>query len=346
MKYKILYPLLLLAGCFMMPACTEDENSGNDTPPAGALPSEEFVLNTLPDEPYAEDAILIENYEYKTNDPFYSLELMGDGYYLLLTKDPISTSSYASEAGQAKGKGALSKNRKAIRTRGTRDENGTIETLDGFVYGRFTKLADKKYRLSDGSEIDLQSASGSNKTATYKEQDGHISTVYVNLSKPTVTDATKSICHTWECNDFEYWLYSNGLYIAHFKQVFSNGRVDSYYKAVSGGPTKDEFIDSFADRDDECCYKVVFTSTDGNGGTYLCFYLDNEVDVCRWEWIDEKQGTLYWYDPYHPEDGVDEGHNTVRFAGNQMRIYGDGSEFDEGGNNVRLVGVNTLTAIK
>ncbi len=341
MKYKILYPLLLLAGCFMMPACTDsdDEIGGNDTPPAGALPSEEFVLNTLPDEPYAEDAIRI---VANGNDAtFKSLELIGDGSYLL-TFDPYSTPFYASEAGQAKGKGALSKSRTAIRTRGTRDENGTITSIEnGLMYGRFTKLAEKKYRLSDGTEIDLRSASGSNGTVTYKRADGHISTVYVNVLKPTVTDATKSICHTWGCNTDEYWLYLNGLYIAHAKQVYSNGRVDSYYKTVSGGPTKDEFFEEFANPDNEYCYKVVFTSIDENrnGGTYLCFYLDGDLQVTNWQWDDERQGTLHWYDEW------DSAYCTVRFAGNQMRVYEEYSGPDYDGNNMHLVGVNTLTRL-
>lgn len=342
MKYKIFYPLLLLAGCFLLPACTdsEDENGGNDTPPAGALPSEEFTFNTLPDEPYAADAIRIEANDYDA--PFLSLELMGDGYYLL-TFDPYSTPFYASEAGQAKGKGALRKGRTAIRTRGTRDENGTITSVEGGVqYGPFTKLSDNKYRLSNGIEIDLQGATGSNGTVTYKGVDGRISTVYVDVFKPTVTDATKSICHTWECNNFELWLYFNGLYIAHGKQVFSNGRVNSYYKPISGFDyTKDEFFYEFANSDDEYCYKVVFTSTgkNGNGGTYLCFYLDGDVQETNWQWDDEKQGTLHWYDEY------DDAHCTVRFAGNQMRIYEDYTATEDG-ENLRLVAVNTLTVIK
>ena len=334
MKYKILYPILLLAGCFMMSACTDDENGGDDTPPAGALPSEEFVLSTLPDEPYAEDAIRIENtaenvYEY----PFYSLELMGDGYYLL-TKNP-TYNTYASEAGQAKGKGALRKNRTAVQTRGTRDENGTIEMPDGSVYGPFTKLGDKKYRLSDGSEIDLQKASGSNGSVVYKEANGETSTVYVKVSEPIATDATKNICRTWECNELELWLYYNGSYIAHSKQVYNNGTVNSSYKTVSGGPTKDEFFNDFGNTDDEYCYKVVFT----NVGTYLCYYLDEfgVPQVSYWKWEDEGQGTLYWYDEY------DDGHCTVRFAGNQMRIYEDYS-VNEDGESIRLIGVNTLTA--
>ena len=60
-KFKIVCPLLFIALGIVMPACTDsdDEIGGNDTPPAGALPSAGFEPNNLPDEPYAEDAVLI-----------------------------------------------------------------------------------------------------------------------------------------------------------------------------------------------------------------------------------------------------------------------------------------------
>lgn len=344
MKYRILYSLLLLAGSFLLPACTDsdDEAGGSDTPPAGALPAEEFTLNTLPAEPYAEDAIRIVAAD--PNAQFNSLELMGDGYYLL-TFDPIGYPASADEAGLAKGKRALPNGRTAIRTRGTRDENGTLTSLeDGLQYGRFTKLGNKKYGLNDGAEIDLQEATGSNGTVTYKSSDGRISTVYVHVFRPTENDATESICHTWEANEDELWLYLNGLYVAHGKQVFSNDMVHSSYKAVPGFDfTKDEFFDSFANSDDEYCYKVVFTnnSENGNGGTYICFYLDGDWQVTCWNWKDESKGTLHWYDPDDDPD-KEEGYVTVRFAGNQMRVYEDYS-FDEDGEGWRLVAVSTMT---
>lgn len=63
---------IMLAGC-----SESDDITGNDAPPAGATSSAEFNLNTLPDEPYAEDAIKI--VAEGEDAPFYSLELMPDG---------------------------------------------------------------------------------------------------------------------------------------------------------------------------------------------------------------------------------------------------------------------------
>lgn len=337
MKYRILYTLLFLACTFMMPACTDNsDEGGNDTPPAGALPSDEFDLNTLPDEPYAEDAIRI--VAEGDNAPFISLELIGDGYYLL-TFEPYSDPSYFSETGRAQRKGALRKSHTAIRTRGTWDENGTLTSIEeGLQYGRFKRLGDKKYALSNGVEIDLQNASGSNGTVTYKSSvDGRISTVHINVFKPTVTNATKSLCHSWENNNFEFWAYWNGVYMAHGKQAYNDGKVESYFEAVPGlGLSQDDFS-----APEEYCYKSVFTnsSENNNGGTYICFYLDGDWQVTNWDWEDEKRGTLHWYDEY------DDAHCTIRFAGNQMRVYEDYSYYEES-EEIRFVAVTTLTAIK
>ena len=87
-KFKIVCPLLFIALGIVMPACTDsdDEIGGNDTPPAGALPSAGFEPNNLPDEPYAEDAVLIVAEERYA--PFHTLELMPDGSYLLTYNSP------------------------------------------------------------------------------------------------------------------------------------------------------------------------------------------------------------------------------------------------------------------
>ena len=92
-KFKIVCPLLFIALGIVMPACTDsdDEIGGNDTPPAGALPSAGFEPNNLPDEPYAEDAVLIVAEERYA--PFHTLELMPDGSYLLTYNSYVHTSS-------------------------------------------------------------------------------------------------------------------------------------------------------------------------------------------------------------------------------------------------------------
>ena len=82
MKYNLLHIAAGMALCLGMLSCTSDEENAPSTSiPDGALPSETFVPNRLADEPYAEEAILVKVEDYDA--PFYSLELMGDGHYLL-----------------------------------------------------------------------------------------------------------------------------------------------------------------------------------------------------------------------------------------------------------------------
>lgn len=340
-KFKIVCPLLFIALGIVMPACTDsdDEIGGNDTPPAGALPSAGFEPNNLPDEPYAEDAVLIVAEERYA--PFHTLELMPDGSYLLTYNSYVHTSSVR-VAANAGGSFSVYKNRKAkvVRAGSVTDENGTVRLPDGSEYGRFARLGDKRYRLGRGVEVDLRDATGADRTVYYRNYDGTVSRVYVSVSEPVVSSATKSLCRTWDYNSFEMWAYWNGKYIVHGKQTVNDGEVDTYFKAIGGdmlGISKEDFLDE----DGEQCRKVIFTSV----GTYICFYLDGDVEVARWSWTDEAQGTLHYEDSMANEDYDDEwdGYVTVRFAGRQMRIYEDYTYWEDNV-STRVVAVNTLTA--
>lgn len=339
MKLKFLYYILFAASILTMSACAEsDDKGGNDTPPAGSLPSTEFKPNNLPDEPYAEDAIRIEAQNEQA--PFYAIELMGDGYYLLSSTRPYY-SFPVSVAAKSDGSISVSKKRnsKVVRSRATRADDGTITLSTGETYGKFTKLGDKKYRLSNGIEIDLMDATGSDKTVTYRDYDGLISTVYVNVSEPISEDATKSLCRKWNIDSLEFWAYWNGTYVAHGKQTITNGNVDSYFHAIGGNLLdRDDFIDD----DTEACTKMVFTPI----GTCICFYADGDVERVGWQWVDKGQGIMHYEDletnEYY-DDERDDGYFTIRFAGNQMRIYEDYTCFDDD-IKMRTVGVNTLTA--
>ena len=338
MKFKHLF-YLFASLSIVMSACSDSDDgiSGNDTPPEGALPSAEFKPNNLPAEPYAEDAIrIVAEDEY--NAPFYSLELMPDGYYLLVTNHTYNYYSPAVKvAAKADGKFAIYKKHKAgsMRMRGTTDENGTITLSDGSEYGKFTKIGDKKYRLSNGVEVDLLNTSGSDKRISYKKSYGVISNVYVNVSEPVSDEITNSLCRTWNVNSIEMWFYWNRKYVARIKQTIKDGKGETSVSTISG---IDE--DEFYSEDDEICYKVVFTSR----GTYICFYLNGEVDVSLWKWEDKEQGTMYYNrSEYDYDDIASNGYVTARFAGNQMRIYEDYTD-KEDDISVRMVIVNTFTA--
>lgn len=323
-----------------MSSCSsDDENSGNNSLPEGALPSAEFTTNNLPDEPYAEDAVKITTNE---NDaPFYSLELMADGHYLLCTTRPSDNNvNKISVKKESDGSFNIHKSSKAMRTRSVTDDNGTTDLGYGMIYGTFTHLGGKIYRLSDGCEVDLSKLTGADKKITYKNSDGTVSNVYVSVSEPISDNATYSLCRAWNLNSLELWGFVNDIYIVHAKQtLLDNGNVERYFKAAQS-KLLDIEEDDFLDPDDEICYKIIFT----RNGTYICFYRDGTSDVSFWEWSYRSQGIIHTWDEVHYSwEERDDLFHTVRFAGKQMRIYSDVTD-SEDGNTSRLVEVVTLTA--
>lgn len=341
MKIKFLYHIFFVVSLLIMAACTESDDdsengNGNNNVPIGALPSAEFNPNNLPDEPYAEDAIRIEALDDQA--PFYAIELMSDGHYLLSTVRPYYNASAVHVTARADGSVFICKSRQnnTVKTRGTDSEDGTIALPNDEFYGKFTKIGDKRYLLSNGVEIDLMNLTGSNKEIQYKSKDGWISHVYVNVSEPISEDLTKrSLCRTWNMNSEDGWVYWCNKYVAHWKQTFNNGKVDTYFQKIEDDMfdvTAKDFVD-----EDDCCYKIIFTSV----GTYMCFYLNGDIEVARWNWVNKEKGTLYYDHSMIDDDIEGDGYVTIRFAGNQMRVYEDYTEQED---NLRLVIVSTLTA--
>lgn len=355
---KNIYSIMLFGILMAMSSCQIGDvvaklTRGNDTPPKDALPSADFKLNNLADEPFAADAILI---NAKDSDaPFQSLELFPDGHYLMVTANTF----YANVPTMGIGKktdGCFSFNAKNVKkveaTRSGEDGDETL-TMPGGEYGSFEKIGDKEYRLSNGDEIDLKEATGSDSKITYRGHGGRISNVYVNVNTPSDGAADTSICRTWNMDSFELFMYWCGHYVVHAKQAMVDGQVKTSFD-VNMDIYDDEDQEDVVGDDGEYCYKVIFSKN----GTYMCFYMNGEVGISTWTWQDKSQGTLYYN---WNEGGADDGYVTVRFAGKQMRIYEDytyNEEFDDdddyyfedsddfysGYADIRMVIVNTLTA--
>ncbi|MDE6159602.1 MAG: hypothetical protein K2F69_05875 [Bacteroidaceae bacterium] len=333
MNIKTIYPVLLASLSIVSAACGEtDDLKGN--PPEGALPSAEFIPSDLASEPFADDAILITTTD--EGAPFYSLELLADGYYLLSMYRPYGVcDAPVGAVVDANGNVSMLKSCRRRATRSTADENGTVRFSDGTEYGKFEKTGEKEYRLSNGVTVDLLNATNSDRSIVYRNVDGSVSRVYVNVSEPAVGKGARSLCRTWRVNSLEAWGYLNGQYMAYCKQTMVDGKVETVFKG-SMGIEEDDFFD-----DDDLPYKVIFSSS----YSYICFYLDGQVDIAKWEWRDQDQGVLHYEDSKENENYDDEwgGDVSVRFAGNQMRIYEDYS-YTEKGITSRTVIVNTLTA--
>lgn len=334
---KIFY--LLASLCFVLSACeSDDENNGTGDVPNGALPSAEFTPNNLPDEPYAEDAIKIVAED--EDAPFYSIELMGDGHYLLCLTRPAELPTKAVCVDKtANGGFRISKSHKtsAMRTRIVTDENGTTNIGYGnMYYGAFEKIGDRKYRLSNGCEIELQEQSRAIKTIWYSSPDGLVVTIKISIYDNVLDDNTRSLCRTWNYNSIEIWGYVNDAYIVHGKQTIVDGRVEREFESSMSDWEEDDILDD----DSELCYKAIFSTN----GTYLCFFRDGTAEAYSWEWSDEKSGTIHTWDASeYSLDKQDHLYSKIRFAGRQMRVYNDVSEREDGMTS-RSVTVETQTA--
>lgn len=309
---KYLYSLLMVAASLAFVACSnDDEEGGNAQVPNGALPTEEFTLGNLDDEPYADDAIKIESEDVK-EAPFASLELFGDGHYLLLSNNDYNYSQTNSSVKRLK-----------VKARTTR----AVEYYDGYEYGEFTKDGNV-YTLGNGQQVDLSNIDS--RTVRYTSADGNTAAFTVNKKEADDAIGTNSLCRSWAMQSIEEWAYLNKAYIAHIKWWNENGEWKNAVKT-----TMDYEGDDLLEADD-VAYRVVFSKN----GTYLCFYVDGEVDLSTWHWQFRNEGILHYEWPDEPEANGDV---TVRFKGKQMRIYEDNSQ-SESGMTLRCVMVSTLTA--
>lgn len=345
MKRNFLYACLIALASVGFTACESDEGGeyGEEKIPEGALPTAEFTPGNFEAEPYAEDAIKIEVQSTLEGNPeFSSIELFGDGHYLM-----SGTNNYNAPQQTVKAKREADGSVSIVKKHGTKrmatraTEDGTINFGNGsYTYGTYTREQKGVYRFNNGALLDLRKLQEGSSEVVYTNSDGSKSTVYVSYNVDEKPLEMRSICRSWRMNSFETWHYLNGAYIAHGKQWITNGvvshNIDLSPAAQKWDYDKDDVLPA---EDYEFCKRVIFSSS-----TYLCFYVDGTAEVSGWDWRDRSNGTLYYYDLFD-QDNTDkwDGYVTVRFKGSQMRVYEDYSE-PEGGMKFRMINVSTLTA--
>ena len=344
MKRNFLYACLIALASVGFTACESDENGeyGDEKIPEGALPSEEFTPGNFEAEPYAEDAIKIEVQSTLEGNPeFSSIELFGDGHYLMSGANNNHAPQKTVKAKrEADGSVSVFKKRGTKRMATRANEDGTIIFDNGsYTYGTYTREQKGVYRFNNGALLDLRKLQEGSSEVVYTNSDGSKSTVYVNYNVDEKPLEMRSICRSWRMNSFETWHYFNGAYIAHGKQWITNCVVSHNVEFSSAAGKWDYDKDDVLDEDSEFCKRVIFSSS-----TYLCFYVDGTAEVSGWDWRDRSNGTLYYYDLFD-QDNTDkwDGYVTVRFKGSQMRVYEDYSD-SEDGMSFRMICVNTLTA--
>lgn len=342
MKRNFLYACLIALASVGFTACESDENGeyGDEKIPEGALPTTEFTLGNLDDEPYAEDAIKVEVQSTVEGYPeFSSIELFGDGHYLMSgARSNHAPQKTVKAKREADGSVSVFKKRGTKRMATRANEDGTIIFDNGsYSYGTYTREQKGVYRFNNGALLDLRKLQEGSSEVVYTNSDGSKSTVYVNYNVDEKPLEMRSICRSWRMNSFETWHYFNGAYIAHGKQWIENGVVSHNVEFSSAAGKWDYDKDDVLDEDSEFCKRIIFSSS-----TYLCFYVDGTAEVSGWDWTDATSGTLHFWDPYDPDNSDWEGYTTVRFKGKQMRVYEDYSG-SEDGFSFRMICVNTLT---
>lgn len=230
MKRNFLYACLIALASVGFTACESDENGeyGDEKIPEGALPTTEFTLGNFEDEPYAEDAIKVEVQSTVEGNPeFSSIELFGDGHYLMSGANNNHAPQKTVKAKrEADGSVSVFKKRGTKRMATRANEDGTIIFDNGsYTYGTYTRKQKGVYRFNNGALLDLRKLKEGSSTVVYTNSNGVKSTVYVNYAETENTDWSESLCRSWRMNSFETWHYLNGAYIAHGKQWITNGVV-------------------------------------------------------------------------------------------------------------------------
>ena len=339
MRRNFLYACLIALASVGFTACESDENGeyGDEKIPEGALPTTEFTPGNFEDEPYAEDAIKVEVQSTLEGNPeFSSIELFGDGHYLMSgARSNHAPQKTVKAKREADGSVSVFKKRGTKRMATRANEDGTIIFDNGsYTYGTYTREQKGVYRFNNGALLDLRKLQEGSSEVVYTNSDGSKSTVYVSYNVDEKPLEMRSICRSWRMNSFETWHYFNGAYIAHGKQWIENGVVSHNVEFSSAAGKWDYDKDDVLDEDYEFCKRIIFSSS-----TYLCFYVDGTAEVSGWDWRDRSNGTLYYYDLFDQDNG----YVTVRFKGSQMRVYEDYSD-SEDGMSFRMICVNTLTA--
>lgn len=344
MKRNFLYACLIALASVGFTACESDENGeyGEEKIPEGALPTTEFTPGNFEDEPYAEDAIKVEVQSTLEGNPeFSSIELFGDGHYLMSgARSNHAPQKTVKAKREADGSISVFKKRGTKRMATRANEDGTIIFENGsYSYGTYTREQKGVYRFNNGALLDLRKLQEGSSEVVYTNSDGSKSTVYVNYNVDEKPLEMRSICRSWRMNSFETWHYFNGAYIAHGKQWIENGVVSHNVEFSSAAGKWDYDKDDVLDEDSEFCKRIIFSSS-----TYLCFYVDGTAEVSGWDWRDRSNGTLYYYDLFDQDNTEKwDGYVTVRFKGSQMRVYEDYSDSKDG-MSFRMICVNTLTA--
>ena len=347
MKRNFIYSFFIALACLGFVACDSDDNDQTKNLPERSKPSTKFTVGNCEDEQNAKDAIKLDVKTWddgKTDKEFVSVELFGDGHFLITTPNALTAQKRAAD-GPRKAGSILNRSNKSPLLARVGENNGTDNIDNGlYIYGTYTRVKDGVYKLSNNTMIEIKDgAVKGTATVTYTNRYGVSITIVVSVDYNYQQDAAmRQLCRSWKFDESEVWLYADDFCFGYGKQWMTFGRVQQEItlapEAKKWGFDEDDVLEM-----DDCCKRIVFSPC----GRYICFFADHDIEVGRWEWKDIKNGVLRLWEPVDLDDDDDDDDDwadvTVRFDGNQMHLYQDYMD-KEDGVKFRVLGVSTFTA--
>lgn len=187
--------------------------------PDAAKPSKDLTLGNAPDEEFASHAV---KYVISDNDaPYESVELLGDGTYIIAKK------------------GAP-----AVRTRAEDDF---------LIMGGYVMNEEGNYSLEDFGTLMVEE-DDNQYNLTFNNLNGNrISTVFAQKSPVMSDKVAKSLCRTWKVSGIDQWIFLGVLKLTEFSYV---GGSNPHYK----GPAIDMIDeDTLEELIESSPYKVIFS---------------------------------------------------------------------------------------
>lgn len=325
---KTLFSFLFALVAFGFTACDSDDNNVQVQVPDSAMPSKEFKLGNCDKEKYADDAIKLNVKSWGNSSmaqEFASIELFADGHFLIttptaakMTKSKVGVTRAADSSTLFKKNGG-----KPLQTRAV-DASGTIIIDNGlYIYGTYTCVKEGVYQLSNNTVIEVKDGGVTGyATVTYTNSLDISITITVTIDVTNKQDdAVRHICRSWRMDSAENWLLTGDVMIGYGKQWLDHGRVMQQTRLTQEGKDMGFDEDDLVDDKENYCYRVIFSPC----GTFVCFYIDGDVEIGTWEWTDTHNGVLRCWEAFDWDDDDDDDFAgmTVRFEDKQMRIYGD-----------------------
>ena len=133
MKRNFIYSFFIAFACLGFVACDSDDNDQTKNLPEGSKPSTKFTVGNCEDEQNAKDAIKLDVKTWddgKTDKEFVSVELFGDGHFLITTPNALTAQKPAAD-GPRKAGSILNRSNKSPLLARVGENNGTDNIDNG-----------------------------------------------------------------------------------------------------------------------------------------------------------------------------------------------------------------------